>query len=264
MTIRVVVSGTGNMGREVLAAVEREADMEPVGALEKLSTERAIALPAGSAVLPMSDDPPALLDQTKPDVVIDFSNAEWTPYVARAALDRGVRLVIGTTGLSEQWLGELEQRCRERGVGAVAASNFAIGAVLMIHMAKIAGRFFDAAEIIELHHDKKVDAPSGTALTTAREVLSARGRPFGRNVPEREPLPGARAAEVGGITIHSVRLPGLVAHQEVLFGGLGQTLSIRHDTTGRDSFMPGVLLAAREVLARKELVRGLEALVGLA
>ena len=262
MTIRVVVSGTGNMGREVLGAVAREVDMEPVGVLEKFSSEEAVTLPGGGSV-PVSADPPALLDATKPDVIIDFTNAEWTPLVADAALERGVRLVIGTTGLPDSWLEDLEARCRERGVGAVLAANFAIGAVLMIHMAKVAARFFDAAEIIELHHDKKVDAPSGTALSTAREILAARGKPFDRNVPDREPLPGARGAQLDGITIHSVRLPGLVAHEEVLFGGLGQTLSIRHDTTGRDAFIPGVLLATREVLRRKELVRGLEDLFGL-
>lgn len=263
MTIRVVVSGTGNMGREVLAAVVGEPDMELVGVLEKFSSEDELVLPDGSNTVPMSADAPSFLERTKPDVVIDFTNAEWTPLVAEAALDRGVRLVIGTTGLPDRWLDELEARCRERGVGAVVAANFAIGAVLMIHLAKIAAPFFDAAEIIELHHDRKVDAPSGTALTTAREMLAARGKPFERNVPEKETLPGTRGGEADGVTIHSVRLPGLVAHQEVLFGGRGQTLAIRHDSTGRDSFMPGVLLATREVMRRKELVRGLEALVGL-
>jgi 4-hydroxy-tetrahydrodipicolinate reductase len=264
MSIRVVVSGTGNMGREVLAAITGEADMEPAGVVEKFSSGDTIALPDGSGSIPLGQDAGGLLDRAKPDVVIDFTNAAWTPELARAALERGARLVIGTTGLPESWVDELERECASRGVGAVIAANFAIGAVLMIHMSKIAGRFFDAAEIVELHHDKKVDAPSGTALTTAREMLSARGKPFDRNVPERETLAGTRSADLDGITIHSVRLPGLVAHQEVLFGGLGQTLSIRHDTTGRDSFVPGVLLAAREVMQRRELVRGLAALVGLA
>ena len=263
MSIRVVVSGTGNMGREVLAAVAREADLEPAGVIEKFSSEDELALPDGAGTIPLSADPASLLDRTKPDVVIDFTNAEWTPHVARAALDRGVRLVIGSTGFPDQWLDSLEAECRERGVGAVVAANFAIGAVLMIHLAKIAGRFFDAAEIIELHHDRKVDAPSGTALTTAKDMLAARGRDFERNVPERETLAGSRAAEIGGVTIHSVRLPGLVAHQEVIFGGVGQTLSIRYDTTGRESFMPGVLLATREVMKRTTLVRGLAELVGL-
>ncbi len=262
MTIRVVVSGTGNMGREVLAGVAEAPDMEPVGVLEKLSSETEVKLPGGGS-LPQSADPGGLLDATKPDVIIDFSNAEWTPPVAEAALERGIRLVIGTTGLSENWLADLEQQCRARKVGAVVAPNFAIGAVLMIHMAKIAGRFFDSAEIIELHHDKKVDAPSGTAMLTLQEMLAARGKPFDRNVPDKETLPGTRGGERDGVTVHSVRLPGLVAHQEVLFGGQGQTLSIRHDTTGRDSFIPGVLLATREVMNRKELVRGLAELVGL-
>jgi 4-hydroxy-tetrahydrodipicolinate reductase len=263
MAIRVVVSGTGNMGREVLAAVTREPGFEPAGVLEKFSDAGELDLPDSPGRVPISPDVVALLDRAKPDVVIDFTNAAWTPQVAGPALERGVRLVIGTTGLPDEWLDELARRCRERGVGAVVAPNFAIGAVLMIHLAKIAGRFFDAAEIIELHHDRKVDAPSGTALTTAREILAARGHPFERNVPEKETLPATRAAAIDGITVHSVRLPGLVAHQEVIFGGLGQTLSIRHDTTGRDSFIPGVLLAAREVLERKELVRGLEPLFGL-
>jgi 4-hydroxy-tetrahydrodipicolinate reductase len=231
--------------------------------LEKFAQGEAIDLPGGGSA-PLSADPPALLDRVKPDVIIDFTNAEWTPLVARAALERGVRLVVGTTGLPEKWIKQFEKECRECGVGAVIAPNFAVGAVLMIAMAKIASRFFDAAEIIELHHDKKVDAPSGTALATAQGMLEARGKPFERNVPDREPLPGARAAETGGITIHSVRLPGLVAHQEVILGGQGETLRIRHDTIGRDSFMPGVLLATREVMRRRELVLGLEALFGLA
>ena len=262
MTIRVVVSGTGNMGREVLAAVTRAPDMEPAGVLEKFAQGDTVGLPGGGSV-PMSAGVPALLDRARPDVIIDFTNAEWTPLVARAALERGVRMVIGTTGLPDAWLKEFESECAKRGVGAVIAPNYALGAVLMIHMAKIAARFFESAEIIELHHDKKVDAPSGTSLATAQGMLDARGKPFDRNVPDREPLPGARAAETGGVTIHSVRLPGLVAHQEVLFGGQGETLRIRHDTTGRDSFMPGVLLATREVMRRKELVLGLEALFGL-
>lgn len=264
MAIRVVVSGTGNMGRQVLAAVQGEADLEPVGVLERFSSEEEIVLPGDAGAVPLSANPAELLDRTRPDVVVDFTNVEWTPVIAPAALERGVRLVIGSTGLSDDWLDGLEADCRERGIGAVVAPNFAIGAVLMTYLARVAARFFDAAEIIELHHDRKVDAPSGTALTTAREMLEARDEPFERNVPERETLPGTRGGEVGGITIHSVRLPGLVAHQEVIFGGQGQTLTIRHDATGRESFMPGVLLATREVMRRGELVRGLEALVGLA
>lgn len=197
------------------------------------------------------------------DVVIDFTNAAWTPGLAQAALAEGVRLVIGTTGLGEDFTTWLEQECKERKTGAVLASNFAIGAVLMMHFAKQAARFFDSAEVIELHHDQKVDSPSGTAKTTAELMRAAREDAFNYRSSEKETLTGARGAEHGGIAIHSVRLPGLVAHQEVLFGGLGQTLSIRHDTTGRESFMPGVIAATRAVMESKQLVVGLDRLFGL-
>jgi len=250
------------MGQEVLKGVFEAEDMVPAGVLEKLVEPGEATLPDG-ATIPRSDNARELLDATNPDVIIDFSNAEWTPIVAEAALERGVRLVIGTTGMSEEWVAGFEEQCREREVGAVLAPNFAIGAVLLIHMAKIASRFFDSAEVIELHHDKKIDAPSGTAMLTVSEMLAARGKRFDRNVPEMQTLADTRAGAQDGITVHSVRLPGLVAHEEVLFGGQGQTLSIRHDSTGRDSFIPGVLLATREVMTRKELVRGLAELVGL-
>jgi 4-hydroxy-tetrahydrodipicolinate reductase len=175
----------------------------------------------------------------------------------------GARLVSGTTGLADEFMEELERECRERKLGAVMAANFAIGAVLMIHLAKLAGRHFDYAEIIELHHERKADAPSGTALATARAMLSARGRPFENSPAAKETLAGTRGGALDGIGIHSVRLPGLVAHQEVILGTLGQTLTIRHDTTSRESFMPGVLLAIKEVMNRQELVVGLDKLIGL-
>jgi 4-hydroxy-tetrahydrodipicolinate reductase len=133
----------------------------------------------------------------------------------------------------------------------------------MMHFARQAARFFDNAEIIELHHDQKVDAPSGTAKTTAELMRAARKGPFVHPSTEKETIPGTRGGELGGIAIHSVRLPGLVAHQEVIFGGLGQTLTIRHDSTGRDSFMPGVVAAARAVMGLDHLVVGLDALLGL-
>ncbi|MFN8559116.1 MAG: 4-hydroxy-tetrahydrodipicolinate reductase, partial [Dehalococcoidia bacterium] len=187
----------------------------------------------------------------------------WTARVAPIAVAAGVSPVIGTSGLAEPFVAELAARCRAAGVGGLVAPNFAIGAVLMMHFARLASPYFDVAEIIELHHDKKVDAPSGTAVATARDMVAARGRPFDHPETEKFTLPGARGAEEGGVTLHSVRLPGLVAHQEVLFGGLGQTLTIRHDSTSRESFLPGVLLAAREVMNRQELVVGLDRLMGL-
>lgn len=263
MAIRVAVSGTGNMGREVLRAICRDPDLEPVGVLEKFSSEDVLSLPDSSGLVPFGADAPALLARVRPEVVVDFTNAEWTPIAARAALDVGARFVSGTTGLSDEFMAELERECRERKLGAVMAANFAIGAVLMMHLAKLAGRHFDYAEIIELHHEKKADAPSGTALATARAMLSARGRPFEHPPTAKETLAGTRGGALDGIGIHSVRLPGLVAHQEVILGTLGQTLTIRHDTTSRESFMPGVLLAIKEVMNRQELVVGLGKLIGL-
>lgn len=263
MPIKVLVSGAGAMGREVLAALCGEPDLEPVGVLTRSASEEYLSLPDGSGLVPFGADPGSLFSRTRPDVVVDFTNAEWTPQVAREALEGGARLVSGTSGLSEAFLHELERECRERQIGAVVAANFAIGAVLMVHLAKIAGRFFTSAEIVERHHDHKADAPSGTAIATARSMAAAREGPFQQALTKRETLPGSRGASLEGVAIHSVRLPGLMAHQEVVLGGPGQTLTIRHDSLGRESFIPGVLLAIREVMSRQELVIGLERLIGL-
>ncbi len=261
--IAVGISGAGHMGREVLAAVCREPDMEAVGVLEKFSKEEYLSLPDASGLVPMSREPREFFERCHPQVVIDFTNADWTPGVAREALAHSARLVIGTSGLGESFLMELASECSRRRLGVVVAPNFALGAVLMIHLAKIASSYFDYAEITEMHQERKADSPSGTAIATAQEMAAARGRPFEHNQPEKETLPGGRGAVHEGVAIHSIRLPGMVAHQEVVFGGQGQTLKIRHDSTGRDSFIPGVLLATREVLTRTELIVGLDKLIGL-
>jgi 4-hydroxy-tetrahydrodipicolinate reductase len=170
---------------------------------------------------------------------------------------------MGTTGLSDKDLKEIDTLALDYNKGAVVAANFAIGAVVLMHLAKIAAKYFDNAEIIELHHDKKVDAPSGTALATARLMIEAHGKPFVYPKTEKETLKGTRGGQKDGLAIHSVRLPGLVASQEVIFGALGQTLSIRHDTISRECFMPGVILAVREVVKRHGLVYGLDSLLNL-
>ena len=263
MTIRVLVSGSGKMGREVLAAVCREEGLEPAGVVDLYADGDLISLPDGALSTPFGSDPAAIIEQTRPDVAVDFTNAEWTPRLAEAALAAGVRLVIGTSGLGDDFVRHLAQECEKRQLGAVVASNFALGAILMQHMAKTAARFYHSAEIIELHHDQKVDAPSGTAIATAKGMADARGKPFERAETHRENLPGTRGGDVKGVTIHSVRLPGLVAHQEVIFGSPGEILTIRHDTLGRESFMPGVLLAVRYVMEHPGLVVGLDQLIGL-
>lgn len=255
--IRVLVSGSGRMGRQVAAAVLAEPDMSPVGYVDGLSDAGVLE------GIPLFRDAMAACEQLKPDAVIDFTNASWTPALAEACLARNVRMVIGTTGLGTEFMDWLAKESTARKTGVVVAANFAIGAVLMMHFARLAAPYFENAEIIELHHNLKVDSPSGTAKTTAEMMRAARDHDFIHPDSEKEPLPGARGAQFGGVALHSVRLPGLVAHQEVIFGGLGQTLTIRHDTTGRESFIPGVLMATREVMKLDHLVVGLDALFGL-
>jgi 4-hydroxy-tetrahydrodipicolinate reductase len=260
--IRVAVSGSGQMGVTVLGAVEAADDMEPVGVIEPQRAAGEQAGPSGTTY-PMLPDAGVLFDQTHPDVVVDFTNAAFTPTLAAAAIEHGVRPVIGTSGVDTNTVALLRRGLQERQIGGVVAANFALGAVVLMHLSQIAARFFDSAEIIELHHDRKVDAPSGTALATARMMRAARETDFPHNVPSLTHIPGTRGGVEGGIPIHSVRLPGLVAHQEVIFGATGQTLVLRHDSYGRDSFMPGVLLAVRSVMQREGLVEGLEQLIGL-
>jgi 4-hydroxy-tetrahydrodipicolinate reductase len=177
------------------------------------------------------------------------------------AAEKGINLVIGTTGFSADELTEMERLAKSKNIGIVAAPNFALGAVLMIHLAKIAGKFIDHAEIIELHHDRKLDAPSGTSLLTAKAMAEARGKPF--LPPAAGEHTASRGQSIEGIDIHSVRLPGLMAHQEVIFGTAGQTLSIRHDTINRECYMPGVMLAVKAVVKQKGFIYGLDKLLGL-
>jgi 4-hydroxy-tetrahydrodipicolinate reductase len=260
--IKVVVNGAqGRMGQEIIKALCREPGMQVVGAVELKPAEDYLALPDRSGSVPFSADLEGILTKCQPDVMVDFTVAQAAVPAARLAIENGVNLVIGTTGLTDGELDEIGRLSVAHQVGVVAAPNFALGAVLMIHLARLAGKYFDYAEIIELHHHLKADAPSGTALTTARAMAEAKGRPF--NSPEAKKTSASRGEEVEGIAIHSVRLPGLLAHQEVILGTVGQTLSIRHDTINRECFMPGVILAIKEVTNRKGLTYGLESLLGL-
>jgi 4-hydroxy-tetrahydrodipicolinate reductase len=200
------------------------------------------------------------------EVVVDFSRPDATAAAAEGLLADGVHLVSGTTGLPAGLMDDLAALAGKADHGnAVWAPNFALGAVLAMHFAAVAGRFYPAAEVIELHHQGKADAPSGTALRTARAIAAAREGDRGdAGAAGAESVAGARGGEVDGVRVHSVRLPGLVAHQEVIFGGQGEVLTLRHDSLDRSSFMPGVLLAVREVATRPGLTVGLEPLLGLA
>ena len=261
--VKVVVRGAlGRMGRETVNALCREPDMQLVGAVELQVTDDTLSLPDGSGTIPLSTDLDSILVKGQPDVMVDFTIGSAIMPAVRTAAERKVNLVIGTTGLTPDDLAEIDRLTKANEVGAVVAPNFTTGAVLMMHLAKIAAKYFDYAEIIELHHHLKADAPSGTALSTARAMAQARGKPFEAPQQKAEALP-SRGEKVEGVTLHSVRLPGLMAHQEVMLGGPGQVLSIRHDTIGRECYMPGVILAVKEVGNHRGLVYGLDTLLGL-
>ena len=266
MAIKVVVHGAaGKMGQEVLRAVCRDPELKVVGAIDVQAKQEALPLPFGSGSIPYSSNVESILKRCQPHVLVDFSVAEASLTAARLSAQYKVNIVIGTTGLAPQNVQDIKGWVQAQGIGGIVAPNFAIGAVLLIHLSRMVSQFkdFKAAEIIEMHHDEKIDAPSGTALATAQVMIEARGQPFSNNKPQKVSLEGTRGGETGGISIHSMRLPGLLAHQEVVFGALGQTLSIRHDTISRECFIPGVIMAIKEVVKRPGFIYGLDQLLGL-
>ena len=262
--VTVVIHGAlGKMGREITNALCHEPEIRVVGAVEQKATEDFLPLPDGSGQVPFSSDLDKILAVCKPDVVVDFTIAPATRAAMPVVVKRGVNMVIGTTGLTSDDINEMARLATKHHVGIMVAANFALGAVVMMYLAKIAAKYFDYAEITELHHHQKADFPSGTALNTARLMVQERGKAFFLPPSEEGAAPSGRGKQVDGITIHSVRLPGLMAHQEVIFGTSGQTLTIRHDTISRECYLPGVILAIKEVVKRPGLTQGLETLLNL-
>lgn len=262
--IRVVVCGAlGRMGTEVARAVIREKDMVLAGGADPKAKADYLEAPEADKPIPLAPTLSQLLERCRADVLVDFTNAEAAVENAKTAMTAGLACVVGTTGLSQQNVEEIRRLSEHHRRGAVVAPNFALGAVLMMHFAKIGAKYFDHAEIIELHHDGKLDAPSGTAISTAQSMEAVRGGEMVHPPTLKEVLRNVRGGSVGGVGIHSVRLPGLVAHQEVIFGGMGQTLTIRHDSISRESFLPGVLMAIRHVAKAPDFIYGLDELMGL-
>ena len=260
--IKVVVNGIlGRMGQQVLEALCVEPDLTPAGGADLLSKSNAITLPDGSGTLKVSR---SIADAASDaDVVIDFTNAEGALSVIRVASAMKVNVVIGSTGLSKDTYDEAEKLAYEHDIGIIIAPNFAVGAVLMTHLSKIAARFFDYADLTETHHESKIDSPSGTSLAIAKAIVEGKDGSFKSPVAHKEILSKTRGGVLNGVNIHSVRMPGRVAHHELVFGTIGQTLSIRHDSINRESFMPGVMMAAREATKLKGLTVGLEKIMGL-
>lgn len=262
--IRVAVAGAcGKMGREVLLAVSASSDLELVGAFDRsgdfATTSEMLGL--GVTDIPIFNRIGSMLDETKPDVLVEFTNLAGAADHSMSALKRGVSVVIGTSGLKNEDQRAIQLAAEEFGVGAILVPNFAIGAVLMMKFAEMAAAYFPSVEILELHHDQKLDSPSGTAWHTAERISVARESVPRRLTGTTEKAAGARGADVKGIPVHSVRLPGYVASQEVFFGGAGERLTIRHDSMDRASFMAGVLLCIREIRGRRGWLVGLEQLM---
>lgn len=266
--IVVVVNGAaGKMGREVVKAVSKADDMTLIGAIDKhpelQGQDIGEIAGIGATEIPITNDLEGMLayasQTSKNAVMVDFTHPSTIYETTRAAIAYGVRPVVGTTGLTEGQIGKLAEFADKASVGCLIIPNFSIGMVLLQQAAIQASQYFDHVEIIELHHNQKADAPSGTAIKTA-QMLAELGKTFNpAEVEESEDIPGARGGLAPeNIRIHSVRLPGLIAHQEMLFGAPGQLYTLRHDTSDRSSFMPGVLLCVRKVIGLSSLVYGLE------
>jgi 4-hydroxy-tetrahydrodipicolinate reductase len=248
-----VLGAAGRMGNAVCQAVEGDASLELVARVDPAGGEDVSTSLYG-------------LVEMKTEVAVDFTQPATVMDNVRFCVGKGIHCVVGTTGLGDDDLEEIRGLVDEGSANVFVAPNFSIGAVLMMAFARQAARHFGSAEVIELHHNRKLDAPSGTALRTARGIAEAwkeHGRPDGGEAhpDEKETVSGARGANADGVHVHAVRLHGLVAHQEAVFGGPGETVSIRHDSLDRASFMPGVLLAVKSVASRPGLTVGLEELL---
>lgn len=266
--IPVIVNGAaGKMGREVIKAIAQADDMVLLGAIDRnpalLGQDIGELCGLAPLEIPVLSDLESVLaaaaQEPQPGVMVDFTHPSSVYDNVRAAIAYGIRPVVGTTGLSPAQIEDLRAFADKASTGCLIIPNFSIGMVLLQQAAVQASQYFDHVEIIELHHNQKADAPSGTALQTA-QLLAELGKTYNpAQVEEKEHLSGARGSLAEeGIRIHSVRLPGLIAHQEVLFGAPGQLYTLRHDTSDRACYMPGVLLSIRKVLPLQTLIYGLE------
>ncbi len=260
--IKVVVAGAaGKMGKEICKAVLDDPDTELYGAVDVKDVGKDVGellgrSPIGIKITGLKK----ALSGKGAGVLVDFTHAGAVMENVRVATANGVHMVIGTTGLTEDDKLEIKKLCADNNVNAIIAANFAIGAVLMMKFAEMAASYINRAEIIELHHDQKRDAPSGTSIETAKLIAQ---KIKGPKVESNEILEGALGGKYENVHIHSVRLPGFVAHQEVIFGGIGQVLSIRHDSIDRTSFMPGVLMAIKAVSEHPGVTIGLDKIMDL-
>ena len=261
--INVIIAGPrGKMGRAAVQMVQETERFQLVAVLDRKNGGKRLSDLEGfsgeKSDVPIYEDHEECFKTVKADVLIDLTTPEVGRIHTLAALSHGIRPVVGTTGFSDEDLEELRAMTREKGIGCIIAPNFAIGAILMMKFAQNAAKYFGDVEILEMHHDQKLDAPSGTAIKTAQLISEERTAKKQGHPKEKETIEGARGADFEGMRIHSIRLPGLIAHQEVIFGGEGQTLTLRHDSYDRKSFMSGVRVSVDTVMNLDHLVYGLE------
>jgi len=260
--LNVVVNGAlGKMGQQVLSAVSEDPGMNPVGGIDLAAKDSSISLDNTSYTIPLYSSIEEVSDGV--DVVVDFTNGEGAESVLQNLAPKNINIVIGSTGITESTMTNAASLAEKHNVGIMIAPNFAIGAVVMNHISRIAAPFFDYADLTEMHHENKIDAPSGTALAIAEATSQGKNGDFKSPDPEKELISGTRGGTLRGINIHSARMPGRVAHHELVFGALGQTLTIRHDSINRESFMPGVLMAIKYVKQNQGFTVGLDKVMGL-
>jgi len=257
--IKVSVNGAlGRMGSTVCEAIMSDPETELIDSVDFSSKGHKTA---DNKLI--RNDFSYISPENKPDVIVDFTNRDGMMKLSEIATPLGISIVSGSTGLLDEDYSHLKDMASKYSCGILSASNFAIGAVLMMELASIAGKYFEYADLIESHHENKIDAPSGTAISIAEAASSKKDKNFKQNETEKQTIKNTRGGSLGGVQIHSARMPGRVARHELVFGGLGQTFTMLHDSIDRQSFMPGVILGVKEITKKKELVIGLDKIMGI-
>lgn len=265
--IKVAIAGIrGKMGQTALEAITETPGMEVVAAYDykhdgQFFVDGEVGAERSAAAVPMFSDLQELVEQTEPTLFFDVTRPNVVFSNVTKAIEQGLHIVVGTSGLTESSIAQIRSQAEAKKVSVVIAPNFSIGAVLMMKFSQMAARFLPDVEIIEMHHNNKVDAPSGTAVKTAQMIQEVRDPHTQGHPNETEELQGARGADIDGMKIHSVRLHGLLAHQQVLFGSAGELLTIRHDSFDRASFKQGIVLATQHASTSDDFVYGLEQLL---
>ncbi|MDG1989993.1 MAG: 4-hydroxy-tetrahydrodipicolinate reductase [Dehalococcoidia bacterium] len=257
----VIVSGLGKMGTELIRTIEESDKFETISIIEPM--QKITKYKTKNQEYPVFQDPAEAFVNKTADVVVDFTNAEFTKKLAPLVFDSRMSLVVGTSNLSQKTIDYIKKTSNEKKLGCVVASNFALGAVLMMYFSEKAAPFYNVVEIIESHHDQKIDSPSGTAMDTAQRIVKNAKNQYTLNIAEQEKIKNARGANFDGVSLHSVRLPGVIANQEVMFSAADEVLSIEHKTIGRKSFMPGIIMAIEYASNNNNFLFGLEEVIGI-